>query len=62
MYSGGQHNPPQAIPLMHHINDGGVRLIFGDKKGLLYFIKVLRDDNFLTNLNFLKLKRVSDEK
>ncbi|VAW27883.1 hypothetical protein MNBD_BACTEROID07-1996, partial [hydrothermal vent metagenome] len=49
-------------PLMHHINDGGVRLTPNEKKDLLSFIKTLRDNSFLTNPDFSRPDKFPDEK
>ena len=61
-YSSGLHNTPYVNSLMHHINDGGVRLTPNDKTDLLNFIKTLRDDSFLTNPDFSKPDKFPDEK
>ena len=45
---------PYINPLMHHVNDGGVRLLPSQKADLITFIKTLRDDTFLTNPAFSK--------
>ncbi len=61
-YSSGLHNSRYVNPLMHHINDGGVRLTPNEKKDLLSFIKTLRDDSFLTNPDFSRPEKFPDEK
>lgn len=61
-YSGGLHDSPYVNPLMHHINDGGVRLTPNEKKDLLSFIKTLRDNSFLTNPDFSRPDKFPDEK
>ncbi len=61
-YSSKLKNTRYVNPLMHHINDNGVRLTPNDKEDLLNFIKTLRDDSFLTNPAFSKPDKFPDQK
>jgi cytochrome c peroxidase len=45
---------PYIHPLMHHVNDGGIRLLPSEKADLIAFIKTLTDESFLTNPAFSK--------
>jgi cytochrome c peroxidase len=53
-YSSGIQWSPYVHPLMHHVQDGGIRLLPSEKADLLAFIRTLRDDTFLTNPDFSK--------
>jgi cytochrome c peroxidase len=53
-YSEGLHASPYVHPLMHKINDGGVRLTPPQKQQLKAFLNTLTDDDFLTNPKYAK--------
>ena len=61
-YSQGVQLTPYVDPLMHHVNSGGVQLTSSEKEDLLYFIKTLRDDEFITNPELGKHDQFPDEK
>ncbi|MBU3928855.1 MAG: cytochrome-c peroxidase [Bacteroidetes bacterium] len=60
-YSTGVLSSPSISPLMHHVNNGGVRLTPQEKVDLLNFIHTLRDDDFMTNPKFGKPEKFPDE-
>lgn len=61
MYSQDLVVSPEADPLMHHIVNGGVKLIPTEKEDLLNFIKTLRDDTFMSNPEFARPVKFPDE-
>jgi len=60
-YSTGVLSSPSISPLMHHVNNGGIRLTPQEKADLLSFIRTLRDDEFMTNPKFGKPEKFPDE-
>jgi len=60
-YSTGVLSSPSISPLMHHVNNGGIRLTPQEKADLLSFIHTLRDDEFMTNPKFGKPEKFPDE-
>lgn len=60
-YSHDLQVSPYINPLMHHINNGGIQLTPPEKEDLLNFIRTLRDDEFMTNINFSSPLKFPDE-
>ncbi len=60
-YSTQVVNSPYISPLMHHVNNGGIRLTPQERADLLSFIRTLRDDEFMTNPDFGKPDKFPDE-
>ena len=60
-YSTQVVNSPSISPLMHHVNNGGIRLTPQEKEDLLNFIRTLRDDEFMSNPLFGKPDKFPDE-
>ena len=60
-YSHELNMTPYIDPLMHHIIAGGIQLTPSEKIDLLNFIKTLRDDEFMTKVEFSKPDKFPDE-
>jgi cytochrome c peroxidase len=60
-YSTGVVNSPSISPLMHHVNNGGIRLTPTEKEDLLNFIRTLRDDGFMSDARFSRPTKFPDE-
>jgi cytochrome c peroxidase len=52
---------PEVNPLMHHVIEGGVQLLPGEKADLLNFIRTLHDEEFLNNPAFGPPDKFPDE-
>ncbi len=60
-YNTGLVNSPSISPLMHHLSDGGIRLIPSELADLKAFLLTLTDTSFTTNPAFSRPDKFPDE-